>query len=190
MPVELPDNARDTRQHLADVEFSVLRQTIASRGTTRMVVAAATTFGWAALSVALVLVGEVPVAALFPLGVLVGGFEAIHGLHVGVERIGRYLQVQYEAESEGPRWETTAVAMGPALPGGGIDPLFSVVFIGATIINMIPALLPRPTTLEMSVMGTLHAAFIFRIVRARGAAARQRAVDLESFKAVLSNRLK
>jgi hypothetical protein len=80
--------------------------------------------------------------------------------------------------------------MGPSLPGGGIDPLFSVVFIGATIINMVPALLPRPTPIEMGVIGTLHAAFLFRIVRARGAAARQRAVDLESFKAVLSNRLK
>jgi hypothetical protein len=190
MPVELSDNVHDTRPQLAATEFAVLRQTIASRGTTRMVIAAVTTLGWAALALTLVLVGEVPVAALFPLGALVGGFEAIHALHVGVERIGRYLQVQYEGEDEGPRWETTAMAMGPSLPGGGIDPLFSVVFIGATIINMVPALLPRPTPIEMGVIGTLHAAFLFRIVRARGAAARQRAVDLESFKAVLSNRLK
>ena len=85
-----------------------------------------------------------------------------------------------------PRWETTAMAIGPALPGGGIDPLFSIVFLGATIINIIPALLPRPTAVELSVVGVLHAAFLFRIVRARGAAARQRAVELESFKAVLS----
>ena len=47
-----------------------------------------------------------------------------------------------------------------------------------------PALLPQPTTLELSVVGVLHAAFVFRVIRARGAAARQRAVELESFKAV------
>jgi hypothetical protein len=190
MPVELTEETRTVQHQLAATEFRVLRQTIASRGTARMVISAVTFLGWATLAMVLVLYGELPVAALFPLGVLVGGFEAIHALHVGVERIGRYLQVQYEADPAGPRWETTVMAIGPGLPGGGIDPLFSVVFVGATIINLIPALLPRPTSLEMGVIGTLHAAFLFRVVRARGAAARQRAVELESFKAVLSNRLK
>jgi len=52
----------------------------------------------------------------------IGGFEAIHALHVGAERIGRYLQVYYEDAPDAPRWETTAMAVGPALPGGGIDP--------------------------------------------------------------------
>ena len=42
------------------------------------------------------------------LAILVGGFEAIHALHVGAERIGRYLQVYYEDTPDGPRWETTA----------------------------------------------------------------------------------
>jgi hypothetical protein len=35
-------------------------------------------------------------------------------------------------------------------------------------------------------MGLLHAAFLVRLVRARGAAARQRAVELESYRAIKS----
>jgi hypothetical protein len=170
---------------LSETEFSVLRQTIAWRGTTRMVLVPITLIGWAALGLILLLFSELPVAVLFPLAVLVGGFEAIHALHVGTERIGRYLQVYYENGADGPRWETTAMAVGPSLPGGGIDPLFSVVFVLATVANLIPALLPQPAPIELGVIGVAHAAFVFRVVRARGAASRQRAVELESFKALL-----
>jgi hypothetical protein len=120
------------------------------------------------------------------LAVLIGGFEAVHALHVGAERIGRYLQVYYEALPSGPRWETAVMTVGPALPGGGIDPLFSVVFTGVAMINMVPALLPPVTRMELGVVGVLHAGFIFRIVRARLAASKQRAVELESFKAMQS----
>jgi hypothetical protein len=169
---------------LSETEFAVLRQTIASRGTSRMVLLPVTLIGWSALNVVLLLVSPIPVASLLTLAVLVGGFEAIHALHVGVERIGRYLQVFYETESATPRWETTAMAVGPALPGGGIDPLFSVVFISTTLLNLIPVLLPGPTRLELGVAGVFHLLFVFRVIRARGAAARQRAVELESFKAL------
>jgi hypothetical protein len=169
---------------LTDAEFAVLRRTIATRGTVRIVLLPVTVIAWAALTVILVLFGELPVEALLPLSVLVGGFEAIHALHVGVERIGRYLQVFYEGDPAGPRWETTAMAVGPALPGGGIDPLFTVVFTLTTVINLLPALLPRPTAIEIGVVGALHAAFLLRVVRARGAAARQRAVELESYRAL------
>ena len=169
---------------LPDTEFAVLRQTIASRGTTRMVLLPVTLIGWAALSLLLLVFSEVPVASLLTLGVLVGGFEAIHALHVGVERIGRYLQVFYETGNDTPRWETTAMSVGPSLPGGGIDPLFSMVFICATFLNVIPALLPQPTRLELGIVSALHAAFVFRVIRARGAAARQRAVELETFRAL------
>lgn len=171
---------------LASAEFAALRQTIAARGTTRMVLVPVTCLGWAALTLALLLLGGPPVAALLPLGVLVGGFEAVHALHAGAERIGRYLQVYFESDPNGPRWETTAMTVGPALPGGGIDPLFSAVFVGATLINLLPVLLPQATWVELGVVGALHAAFISRVVRARGAAARQRAVELESFKALQS----
>ena len=71
-------------------------------------------------------------------------------MHVGVERIGRYLQVFYEGTADGPMWETTAMSVGPALPGGGVDPLFTVVFAFATLLNLIPAIVPSPTTLELS----------------------------------------
>jgi hypothetical protein len=172
---------------LSESEFTVLRQTISRRGTARMVLVPVTILGWAALGLALLLTNDLPVGALFPLAVLVAGFEAIHALHVGSERIGRYLQVQYEAGTGGPRWETTAMAVGPALPGGGIDPLFSVVFAATTLVNMLLVMAPQPTTLELTVVGTLHFLFLLRIVRARGAAARQRAVELESFKTLLSN---
>ena len=171
---------------LAETEYGVLRQTINRRGTARMVLVPVTILGWAILALVLLLFSDLPAAAIFSLAVLVAGFEAIHALHVGTERIGRYLQVQYEAEVPGPRWETTAMAVGPALPGGGVDPLFSVVFGAATLANLLLVLLPQPTNIELGVLGVLHALFLFHIVRARWAASRQRAVELESFKTLLS----
>ena len=171
---------------LTESEFTVLRQTIAVRGTVRIALLPVTVLAWAALTTALVLFSELRIDVLFPLAILVAGFEAIHALHVGAERIGRYLQVFYEGELDGPHWETTAMAVGPALPGGGIDPLFTVVFTCATIVNLLPGLLPRPTPLELGIIAALHVAFLLRVVRARGAAARQRAVELESFRALKS----
>ena len=171
---------------LPESEFAVLRQTIATRGTVRMILFPVTMLGWAALALIVLVFSEAPVAVLFPLAVLAGGFEAIHALHVGVERIGRYLQVYYENPETGPRWETTVMAVGPALPGGGIDPLFTTMFACASFVNIIPALMPPRTRTEMGVIGILHLAFVIRVVRARGAAARQRAVELESFKAIHS----
>jgi hypothetical protein len=170
---------------LSVAEYEALRQTIAARGTARMVLLPVTLLGWAVLALVILLFGDYPVATLISLAVLAGGFEAIHALHVGVERIGRYIQAFYETP-DGPRWETTAMAVGPALPGGGIDPLFSFVFAAAAFINLIPALVPAPTQLEMGVIGVLHLFFIVRVVRARGAAARQRAIELETFRALLA----
>jgi hypothetical protein len=169
---------------LSDAEYAVLRQTIASRGTTRMVLLPATLIAWASLTLISLLFNAAPVASLLTLAVLVGGFEAIHALHVGVERIGRYLQVYYEGSTEMPRWETTAMAVGPTLPGGGIDPLFSFVFVGAAVLNVIPPLALQPTRLELGTVVLLHAGLIGRVIRARGAAARQRAVELESYRAL------
>src|SRR5436190_22292020 len=173
---------------LSDTEYAVLRQTIATRGTARMVLFPVTVIAWAALALIVLTFAEAPVASLLPLAALVGGFEAVHALHVGVERIGRYLQVYYENAEAGPRWENTVMAVGPALPGGGIDPLFTVVFVCATFINIIPALAlqPRATDTELAVIGVLHLTLVIRIVRARGAAARQRAVELETFRAIRS----
>ena len=171
-------------------EFSALRQTIATRGTVRTVLLPVTLIAWSVLAATLLVFGPalvfspLPLASIFPLVVLAAGFEAIHALHVGAERIGRYLQVFYEGAGDGPRWETTAMAVGPALPGGGIDPLFTVLFAGATVLNALTAVLPQPTTVELAAVGALHGAFLVRVVRAGMAAARQRAVELESYRAL------
>jgi hypothetical protein len=81
---------------LTESEFTSLRRTITVRGTVRMALLPVTLLGWAIVALLLLLFGELPAAVVFPLAVLVGGFEAIHALHVGAERIGRYLQVYYE----------------------------------------------------------------------------------------------
>jgi hypothetical protein len=171
---------------LPSAEFTVLRQTIALRGTVRMMLVPLICLGWAVLTLLLLLYAGPPMGSLVSLAVVVGGFEAVHALHVGAERIGRYVQVYYETLADGPRWETAVTTVGPALPGGGIDPLFAVVFVAITLINALVALVPFPTRLELGVIALLHIGFVFRIVRARRAATRQRAVELESFKAMQS----
>jgi hypothetical protein len=178
-----------------DHEYGELRRTIAIRGTVRVAFIPLTFVWWAGLSVVLVLFSELPVASLFALAVLAAGFEAVHALHVGVERIGRYLQVAYEEGSADSSvtgsqigWETTAMKVGPALPGGGVDPLFTILFCCAAVLNLIPAVLPLPTPIEIGLIGALHVAFIIRVLRARTAAAKQRAVELEQYRAVLRGR--
>ncbi len=170
---------------LRTAEFTTLRTAISARGTTRIVVAAITIGLWAALTAVLVLFSDLPLAVLIPFAVLVGGFEAVHALHAGTERIGRYLQVYYEEGPDAPQWETAAMAVGPALPGGGVDPLFSTLFIGAAVLNVAAALPVAPIWQELAFLGVCHAAFGIRIVRARAAAARQRVAELDGFKALL-----
>ena len=168
-------------------EFTVLRQTIAARGTVRMILLPVTVIGWTSVTAALLQGLTVPgLLALVPLSVLIAGFEAIHALNVGVERIGRYLQVYYEGRVDGPMWETTAMSVGPGLPGGGIDPLFTVVFIAASALNLTLAAPELRTMTEIVTVVPMHAIFWIRVIRARGAAARQRAVDLETYRAVKS----
>ncbi len=148
-----------------------------------------TVIGWT-LTVALLGIGGTarePLLGLVSLSVVIGGFEAIHALNVGVERIGRYLQVYYEGDSGGPTWETTAMAVGPGLPGGGIDPLFSVVIAALVGLNLALAFPNLHSTTDFVTVLPVHAIFWIRIIRARGAAARQRAVDLETFRAVRSS---
>ena len=171
--------------NLRTAEFTALRRTVSARGTTRIVIAATTMAVWAVLSVALVLFSDLPLAVLLPLVVLVAGFEAVHALHAGAERIGRYLQVSYEQGEGAPQWETAAMAVGPALPGGGVDPLFSVVFVGAAVLNAAAAIPVAPVWQELFLLWVCHAGFVLRIVQARRAAARQRFVELEGFKAFL-----
>jgi hypothetical protein len=169
---------------LPELEFAALRAAIAARGTVRMALLPVTVIGWALLAALALLLRENPFAGLLALAVLAAGFEAIHALHVGAERVGRYLQVFYENGPGVPRWETTAMAVGPALPGGGIDPLFSAVFVGAGVLNLLPLVTSGLPVWSVALSTALHVIFVYRVVRARGAAARQRAIELESFRAL------
>src|SRR5947209_377037 len=77
-------------------EYRALRDTIRERGTTRVWVFIAGLAVWAALVIATAALAALPVATLLPLLVLAAVFEAVLSLHIGVERIGRYLQVYFE----------------------------------------------------------------------------------------------
>lgn len=161
-------------------EYRALRATIRQRGTTRVWVFIAGLTGWAGLTIATAALAALPVATLLPLLVLAAVFEAVLSLHVGVERIGRYVQVFFEEGD--PGWEHAAMAFGPTLHGGRTDPLFAWCFIAATVLNFIPAVLAEPVALEVGVVGTAHALFIVRVVLARRASARQRPTELDRFR--------
>jgi hypothetical protein len=162
-------------------EYQVMRETIAQRGTVRMVLAPVTFFAWAGTAVATAAVITVALSTLVPLLVLAAGFEAIYALHVNVERIGRYLQVFHEREGG---WEHVAMEYGARFGGSAPDPLFGRIFVVAVSVNYLPVALGGDP-IEMIVLALLHLVFIGRIRAARTAAAKQRAVDLQRFQELL-----
>jgi hypothetical protein len=176
---------------LAVEEFRALRATIRERGTVRWIVIALTFVAWASLVIVGQAVLPLPVIFLVTLVVLAAGFEIVFALHVGAERVGRFLQARYEAGPGSlPSWEHAAMATGsdPRL-NAGIDPLCSWLFATATVLNLVPIALtasdgPRIGDLlpvELIVWGLFHLLFLFRILRARRFAASQRAIELEFF---------
>jgi len=169
-------------------EYRSLRETIQTRGSLRVGVAVATWLAWAALSLWCWTSVAGPLVGLVPLFVLVAGFEAVLSLHAGVERIGRYVQRMFETGGPTPpAWEHVAIAMGPRwLSPGGLDPLFSMLFLFAAWLNFIPAA-AGADQLQLTIVTVTHAAFIIRVVLARRFAARQRATDLAALEAVISS---
>ena len=159
-------------------EYRSLRATIRERGTARIWVFLVGIIAWAAMITATAALAALPVATFLPLLVLVAAFEAVFSLHVGVERIGRYIQVFLEGDNG---WEHVAMGYGQPLRGTRVDPLFSVCFLIATLLNFVPVLLAEPVALEVWVVGAVHLFVAVRIVLARRAAARQRAADLKRF---------
>jgi hypothetical protein len=155
-----------------------MRDTIRQRGTARMVLVPVIFVGWAAAAIATAAVITVAISTLVPLMVLAAGFEAIFALHMNVERIGRYLQVFHE---EGGGWERVAMTFGRRFPGSGPDPLFVQLFVLATSVNFLPAALGFEEPIEVGVIAVFHLVLIYRLRTARGAAARQRAEDLQRF---------
>ena len=168
-------------------EYKALRATIRERGTIRLIVTAITFVAWAALVLTLVSRAVVPALGLIPLVVLLAGFEVIFALHVGVERVGRFLQVHYETPGALPAWETTAMGLGKQPGGtGGLDALFGWVFAIATLLNFATSALLtlgglEGTFVELLVIGLLHLLFVIRLLNARRFAAGQRQRDLEWF---------
>jgi hypothetical protein len=165
-------------------EYIALRATIRERGTARVCIFAGGIVAWAAATIATAALASTPLATLLPLLVLASVFEAVFALHIGVERIGRYLQVFYEADPlapPAPTWERTAMAFGRPAGAATVDALFTVPFLLASLCNVAPALIVEPARVELIFIGGAHALFVLRLLVARQAAGRQRAIDLARF---------
>jgi hypothetical protein len=171
-------------------EFHELRATIRERGSARAFVTCITFVSWA---VTVLLVGRMTVSfvsAVVPLIVLIAGFEVMFALHVGAERIGRYLFVFYESIPEAPKWETAIAAFGQtsaaAMPH--LSALAHTTFVAATLVNLAAAVVSaaqlRPeayTEPGTVILGLLHALFVGRIYQAMRQARGQRERDTAAF---------
>jgi hypothetical protein len=185
-------------------EYNALRATIRERGTARVCVFGAGIAVWAAITVATAALASTPLATLLPLLVLASVFEAVYALHVGVERIGRYLQVFHETDRAGRAdrsggaggpggsgesgtaagWEHAAMAFGRPKGAASVDPLFVIVFLLAGLFNIAPALVLQPARAELVFVGGAHVLFALRLIVARSAAAKQRTIDLARFQQI------
>ena len=168
-------------------EFRQLRATIRERSAARVVVSLITFVSWGVLALGLRQSDESMAFGLVPLVVLVAGFELVFALHVGVERIGRYVAVFYEAAPEMPKWETAIAAFGrsAARQTTQTHVLLATEFILATGINLLFAIQPHGYALPESLaMAVFHAAFIARVAQAVRQAARQREMDAAAFRAI------
>jgi len=171
---------------LPAAEYASLRAAIAARGQLRAGLAVAGVAAWALLLILVIAWLPYPAAAVVPLVVLLAAFEAVRGLHMGAERLGRYLQVFYE-EAGGearPAWERTAMTLGPAVPGAAGHPLFLPVFFAAVGLNLLAVLLPEPVGVELVALAIPHVSFAGWLVWTDRAMRRQRGEDLARFRAL------
>ena len=164
----------------AQEEYTALRATIRERGTARVCLFCGGFVGWAAIAVATAALTSTPLSTLLPLLVLASIFEGVYALHIGVERIGRYLSVFHEGDKD-RGWEHAAMAFGRPKGAASLDALFTVPFLLAAIFNLAPAVYLSPTNQELIFVTGAHALFVVRLFFARATAARQRAIDLERF---------
>lgn len=172
-------------------EYAALRATIRERGTARVCVFAGGIGAWAAATIATAALAATPLATLLPLLVLAAVFEAVFALHIGVERIGRYLQVFHETDPPDPpglpappalpRWEHAAMHFGRPKGAATTDALFTAIFVLAALFNVMPALIVDPQRVELVFVGGAHALFALRLIVARHLASTQRAIDLQRF---------
>jgi len=178
----------DKSEMLRIEEYRALRNTIRQRGSLRMIVATLTFSVWAAAILTAVAVSPLPITGLVPLVVLSAGFEVMFALHLGVERIGRYLQVHYESNGDGAMWEQSAMRF--RTPGGGVHPLLPALFLAAGLLNLAMGTLPQLDASDSNSVQSwaewlpalvLHVAFYTRVLVAVRFAAGQRARDLQEF---------
>ncbi|MGE0464795.1 MAG: hypothetical protein AB7Q16_25800 [Vicinamibacterales bacterium] len=174
---------------LGSAEFRSLRNAVTGRGHLRAILALSGFSGWALVLTATLAALAYPVAAIIPLLVLVATFEVIRPLHMGAERIGRYLQVFFEEQGGGvgpqlapPAWERTAMAFGAAVPGAAGHPLFVPLFGLATLVNTLAIWVPGPLPLEMALIAVPHGAFLVWLAVADRAMRAQRARELARFR--------
>ena len=176
---------------LSRAEYEALRATIRERGTARMGVLVIGFAAWGALALALRLSEFEGAVALVPFLVLVATFEINFFIHIGVERIGRYIQVFHEERAGATGWETIAMKFGARSPSGAprLDPLFSLLFFAAVTINFLSSFgvaESGPAWIAVSLVA--HLAFNYRIVRARRISTSQRANELEHFRSLANER--
>jgi hypothetical protein len=181
---------------VAHREYAALRETIRSRGGARPIVFLFGLVAWAALLTAVLAWLANPTASAVPLLILTATFEVIRTLHLGVERIGRYIQVFFEegpdssAPTGPPAWESTAMAFGPSVPGAGGHPYFVPVFIMATLINFLAVLFPGPVRVELATLAVPHAAFVIWVIYCDVNMRKQRAHELARFRGLKDSALR
>jgi hypothetical protein len=173
-------------------EYRALRETIRTRGGLRLALCLAGLAAWALTLVAVLAWLPNPIAGSIPLLLLIATFEVNRILHLGVERIGRYLQVFYEdpeiAGPDTPSWERTAMSFGPAVPGAGGHPLLLPIFLLATLLNFLTVVLPGPVPLELGVMSVPHVSFMIWTIYADRGMRAQRTAELERFRVLRAPR--
>jgi hypothetical protein len=169
-------------------EYAALREAIRSRGGVRPVVFLAGIAAWAAAVIGVLAWLPNPLASVVPLTVLLATFETVRALHLGVERIGRYLQVFFEEDRGGrsptdpPAWEHTAMAFGGSVPGAGVHPYFLAVFCLAAVVNFLSVVFPGPLPVELGMLAIPHAAFLVWTLYCDRGMRKQRAAELARFR--------
>jgi hypothetical protein len=175
---------------VAGLEYAALRETIRARGGARPIAFLIGLGAWAAVLLGVLTWLANPIASVVPLLVLAGTFEVLRSLHLGVERIGRYIQVFFEEDATGrppagpPRWEHTAMAFGPSVPGAGVHPYFLPVFLMAAVVNFLAVLFPGPVIVELVVLAVPHLAFLSWLLYCDRGMRRQRGEELARFRAM------
>jgi hypothetical protein len=175
-------------------EFRQLRTTIRDRSTARVVVSFITFVSWGGLALVVRHSSESLLDGLVPLVVLAAGFELALALHVGVERIGRYLAVFYEAAPGLPKWETAIAAFGrrtvrartppPALMANEFIFIVFIVAAGINLALVLAVTFDRAVLAQDVALAVLHATFVARVFQAVRQAGRQREADEAAFRAI------